>query len=262
MSPVSRLSCWPSKLRRRARRSRMATMLLLLVVMCTLIASLYMIYKPSGLLISYFQYRWPDVLWRISTSSKVVALTIDDGPSQYTHEIMQILSANDATATFFIIGSQIPGHEEVLQSLIRQGNELGNHAMHDESSKGLDDNTLDDQIHSVEDRLHRVYAGVDIQPPPKYFRPGSGFFSERMRQTLSKLGYQLVLGSVYAHDAQIPFWRMNASHILSMARPGSIIIIHDRRPWTAPMLRKVLPELRRRGYRITTVTDLLDGAMT
>jgi peptidoglycan/xylan/chitin deacetylase (PgdA/CDA1 family) len=65
---------------------------------------------------------------------------------------------------------------------------------------------------------------------------------------------------VYPHDPQIGYPSVNARHILSMVRPGSIIICHDRREWTAPMLRKVLPELKRRGYRVTTVSGLLKAA--
>jgi peptidoglycan/xylan/chitin deacetylase (PgdA/CDA1 family) len=235
-------------------------MLILLCIMCLLFTPLYLVYKPPNFLIRYFQYRWPDVLWRVSTSSKIIALTIDDGPSEYTEEIMQVLKANDATATFFIIGSQIEWHEETLQHLIRNGNELGNHAMYDEPSRSLHDATLVDQIQSVEEMLHKAYSAVDADPPPKYFRPGSGFFSGRMRKMLNRLGYRLVLGSIYPHDSQIPVWRINASHILSMLRPGGIIICHDRRAWTVPMLQKSLPEIRRRGYRIVTVTELLREA--
>jgi peptidoglycan/xylan/chitin deacetylase (PgdA/CDA1 family) len=237
-------------------------MLIYLSVMCILITPLYFVYKPPDFLIRHFARRWPDVLWRVSTSSKIIALTIDDGPSEFTDEIMQILKTNDATATFFIIGSQIAGHKETLQQLIRNGNELGNHAMHDEPSRSLDDTTLVDQIQSVEEMLQEAYAAVDTGPPPKYFRPGSGFFSKRMRGMLGRLDYRLVLGSIYPHDPQIPFWRINASHILSMLQPGGIIICHDRRSWTVPMLRKVLPEIRRKGYRIVTITELLREAMT
>ena len=230
------------------------------VMMCILIAPLYLIYKPPSFLVRYFQRQWPDVLWHVSTPSKVIALTIDDGPSEYTNEIMQILNFNGATATFFVIGSQVVGHEETLQGLIRNGNELGNHAIHDEPSRPLSDATLVEHILSVEEMIHKAYTAVNAEPPPKYFRPGSGFFSGRMRKMLSRLGYRLVLGSIYPHDPQIPFWRINASHILSMLQPGGIIICHDRRSWTAPMLRKVLPEIRRRGYRINTITELLKEA--
>ena len=115
--------------RSRARRRSIRMLTLLTVVCSILIAPFWLIYKPPRLLIRYFQHQWPDVLWRVSTSTKVIALTIDDGPSEYTDEIMQILKSNGATATFFIIGSQVAGHEEILQDLIRNGNELGNHGM-------------------------------------------------------------------------------------------------------------------------------------
>lgn len=235
----------------------MVTLLIIGCVLCILIAPFYWIYKPPRLLVRYLEYRWPDVLWRVLTSSKVVALTIDDGPSDYTNKIVDILNANGAKATFFVIGSQVPGREEVLQSLIRGGNELSNHAMHDEPSRSLSNAELEDQIHTMEGLIHKAYAAVDEDPPPKYFRPGSGFFTERMRRVLRRLDYRLVLGSIYPHDPQIPYWRINARHILSMLRPGGIIICHDGRSWTAPMLRNVLPKIRQQGYRITTVTELL-----
>lgn len=167
-------------------------MLLLLGVICILTIPFYMIYKPPSYLVRYLQWRWPDVLWRVSTSSKVVALTIDDGPSDYTNEILQILKSNDATATFFIIGSQVTGRENILQDIVRNGNELGNHAMYDEPSRSLSDATLVDQIRTVEGVIHEAYKTIDAKPPPNYFRPGSGFFSERMRKMLGTLGYRLV----------------------------------------------------------------------
>ncbi|MCJ1351752.1 MAG: hypothetical protein MMC33_001736 [Icmadophila ericetorum] len=235
----------------------MLTLLAVLSVLSLSIVPFYFVYKPPTFLIRYFQHRWPDVLWRVSTSTKIIALTIDDGPSEYTKDIMEVLSANEATATFFIIGGQVQGREETLQALIRNGNELGNHAMRDEPSRSLDDATLSSQIQTVENQLAEAYVAAKAEPPPKYFRPGSGFFSDRMRKMLESLGYKLVLGSIYPHDPQIPFWRVNANHILSMIRPGGIIICHDRRSWTAPMLRKVLPEIRRKGYRVVTVTELL-----
>ena len=238
----------------------MFALILSVSVICAVVAPFYVIYKPPSIVVRYFQYRWPDVLWRVSTNSKVVALTIDDGPSQYTNEILEILKSNNATATFFIIGSQVSGNEEMLQNMIKQGNELGNHAMHDEPSRSLSDDTLASEIKAVERVNHDAYKSADVQPPPRYFRPGSGFFSQRMRNLVTGLGYQMVLGSIYPHDPQIPYWRINARHIISMLRPGSVIICHDRRSWTAPMLRKVLPEIRRKGYQVTTVTNLLKEA--
>lgn len=239
----------------------MTLLLIFAIAACLLIIPFYIVYKPPYTLIRYLQNRWPDVIWHLSTTQKVLALTIDDAPSVHTREIMQILEANNATATFFVIGSQVPGNEDKLVDLVKTGNELANHAMHDEPSRSLTNTELRKQIKIVQGYIANAYETADtIQPSQRYFRPGSGFFSTSMREVISSIGYQIVLGDIYPHDPQIPYWWVNARHVLSMARPGGIIICHDRRSWTVPMLKKVLPELRRRGYRITNLTQALKDA--
>lgn len=251
----------PSKLRRRARRRRMATLLGLVALCVLLVAPFYVIYKPPAFLIRHFAARWPDVLWGAATTEKIVALTIDDAPSSHTGELLSALQDGGARATFFVIGGQAVGREEVLAEVVRGGHELGNHAMHDEPARGLADEELKGQILEVQGMIDGAYeaAGREV-PPGRYFRPGSGFFSDRMRALVAGMGYRLVLGGVYPHDAQIGYAWLNARHVLSMVRPGAIIICHDRRSWTAPMLRKVLPELKRRGYRVVTVSELLEAS--
>lgn len=247
----------PSKFRRRARRRRMTTLLSLLAIIALLVVPFYVIYKPPQALIAYFARRWPDVLWEVSTDKKVVALTIDDAPSQHTEEILEILNSHQATATFFVIGGQVSGREDVLADIVRSGSELGNHAMSDEPSRSLSDEELENQIELVRSKIRTAYKMGEAPMPPQYFRPGSGFFSDRMRKLVAKLGYRLVLGSVYPHDPQIHWSWLNGRHILSMVRPGAIIICHDRRSWTAPMLRKVLRQLKRDGYRVMSLTQML-----
>ncbi|KAJ4156491.1 hypothetical protein NW754_008125 [Fusarium falciforme] len=238
-------------------------MLAALFMVWALATPLYFVYKPPSALIRYFQSRWPDVLWSVKTSKRMIALTIDDAPSEHTQEILDVLRENDVKATFFVIGSQAVGQEAMLQSLIRSGCELGNHAMYDEPSRSLSTTMLTEQIHQVEEMLDASYAAVEgaSSPAPRYFRPGSGFFSTAMRQLVGRLGYRLVLGNIYPHDPQIPYANVNASHILSMLQPGGIIICHDRRSWTVPMLRKVLPEMKRRGYEVVTISELLREEM-
>lgn len=248
---------FPTKFRRRARRNRMATLLSLLALAVLLVVPFYAIYKPPAFLINHFARKWPDVLWQVTTNEKIIGLTIDDAPSQHTPEIIKILKENDAHATFFLIGAQMSGREDEMGDIIKAGSELGNHAMHDEASRSLPQDQLEQEILEVRRKIKNIYEYEDIPMVANYFRPGSGFFSNKMRILIDKLGYRMVLGSVYPHDAQISSWRLNANHILSMARPGAIIICHDRRSWTIPMLRKVLPELRRRGYRILNLTELL-----
>lgn len=271
MFRLSALFRLPSKVKRRARRNRMATLVYLALLLALLLAPFYAIYRPPRLLIRYFQHRWPDVLWEVSLppasgGDKVIALTIDDAPSEYTREVLALLEANGARATLFVIGGQVGGREEVLREAVAAGHELGNHAMHDEAARGLDPEVLEEQIGRVQGLIRQAYAdagagaGAGGAPAHQYFRPGSGLFSTGMRALVDRLGYRMVLGSIYPHDPQLPYWRLNAWHILSMARNGGIIVCHDRRSWTIPMLKKVLPELRRRGYRVVTITELLEAS--
>ena len=246
------------KLRRRARRNRIAAWSILLGSVMSFMLPFYVIYRPPALLIRYLASRHPDVLWEVQTEKKIIGLTIDDAPSEHTSDIASILAENDAHATFFVIGSQIEGRTAVLEDLVTGGHELGNHAMHDEAALSLSDKQLRFEIGRVRGKLKGIYESAGVEMPANYFRPGSGFFNKRMRRLVDFLGYRLVLGSVYPHDPQIDYPKLNAWHILSMARPGAIIICHDRRSWTAPMLRTVLPELRRRGYEVVTITKLLE----
>jgi peptidoglycan/xylan/chitin deacetylase (PgdA/CDA1 family) len=247
----------------------MATLLCLASLCVLVLLPFYIIYKPPAFVIRYFAYHWPDVLWQVSFPAnrggkpdKVVALTIDDAPSEYTREILALLQENDAHATFFIIGGQVSGREEILQEMVRAGHELGNHAMHDEAARALGSKELQQQMLMVQEMIKAAYVaeGTRSGPEHKFFRPGSGFFSDKMRALIKEMDFKLVLGSIYPHDAQISYWGLNAKHILSMLKPGGIIICHDRRSWTLPMLRRVLPEMKKRGYRIVTVTDLLKEA--
>ncbi|RAH69660.1 chitin deacetylase CDA4 [Aspergillus aculeatinus CBS 121060] len=263
----------------------MALLTLLLLLTLLVLLPAYTIYRPPNLLIRYFQHRWPDALFHVplpASAPQTIALTIDDSPSTFTAQILEILRENDARATFFVIGAQIPAPgvgprggngEAMLRELVGEGMELGNHAMSDRPSRDLSDAVLEAEVRGVQGWLERVEDlvfpvgegegegadGVTAKKVKyKWFRPGSGFFSDRMRVLIRRLGLRIALGSVYPHDAQINWPRVNAWHILSMVRSGSVIVCHDRRGWTVPMLKLVVPELKRRGFRVVTLSELVE----
>ncbi|RAK79910.1 chitin deacetylase CDA4 [Aspergillus fijiensis CBS 313.89] len=249
----------------------MALLTLCLLLTLLILLPAYTIYRPPNLLIRYFQHRWPDALFHVplpASAPPTIALTIDDSPSTFTAQILEILRENDARATFFVIGAQIPAPgvgprggngEAMLRELVREGMELGNHAMSDRPSRDLSDAVLEAEVRGVQGWLERVEDLVfPAKAKYKWFRPGSGFFSDRMRVLIRKLGLRIALGSVYPHDAQINWPRVNAWHILSMVRSGSVIVCHDRRGWTVPMLKLVVPELKRRGFRVVTLSELVE----
>ncbi|DBA03180.1 TPA: hypothetical protein N0F65_003900 [Lagenidium giganteum] len=113
--------------------------------------------------IAYLQPRWfmsfvvrnshPSVLWCALTSSRVCALTIDDAPSPATPQLLDILAKHNVKATFFIISGNIPGNEEVLRRIVREGHVLGNHLTEDRAS-------ILDSLHVFEQKLQECDAAL------------------------------------------------------------------------------------------------------
>jgi peptidoglycan/xylan/chitin deacetylase (PgdA/CDA1 family) len=199
--------------------------------------------------------RAPQVLYFVQTDEPVVALSIDDGPdASATPGILAVLAEHDARATFFVISGRVPGNELLLERLVAEGHELGNHMTSDTPSIALGPEEF-------ERRLLEAHAVLSNYAVPGWFRPGSGWFDGPMLATLARHDYRCALGSVYPFDAQLPWSWFAARYILWAAQPGSIIVLHDggnRGGRTARTLSAVLPELARRGLRVTTLSELAE----
>src|SRR6266536_4551297 len=245
----------PRQLHPRAPGNRLLNMIILslLILVVVLVFLAYIIYKPPKVIFAFLQWKNPDVLFQLEVpnSQRVVALTIDDAPSSETAQMLDLLKTYEAKATFFIIGSQVSDHP-LLQRMHDEGHETGNHAWRDEPSIKLPLSELERQIKEVEELL---------PPNPKsakYFRPGSGFFNGKMVDRLKSLGYRVVLGCIYPHDPQIHNPRINAAHVLSMVRPGGIIIMHDRRSYSSKQLELILKGLKDGGWNVVSLGGLLE----
>jgi peptidoglycan/xylan/chitin deacetylase (PgdA/CDA1 family) len=198
---------------------------------------------------------FPGAVYFVKTEKKLVALTIDDGPDpETTLEILEVLKHHHAKATFFLISSHISGNEEIVAQIVSQGHELGNHMTHDEPSIKLSQSDFVAKFNEA-DRILSEFAEV------RWFRPGSGWYDSTMIQYLAndKRGYICVLGSVYPFDATIPSSLFATNFILWNVKPGAIIILHERGKRgkrTVQTLKRILPELNRRGYKVVSLTEL------
>ncbi|MEO0706079.1 MAG: chitin deacetylase family protein [Cyanobacteria bacterium J06649_5] len=198
---------------------------------------------------------------------KVVALTIDDGPSEATAEILSVLDRYGVTATFFNISGNLPGHEPTVHEAIAAGHELGNHLTADEPSIRLSPADFETDLLTAEKAL-LPYLNQGMQnkgaPPSgpsrlRWLRPGMGFYNAQMVATAEKHGYQLVLGSNFPYDTHILSSRFASVFVTRTIQPGDIIVLHDgqgRGPRTVATLERILPALQAKGYTVTTVTAL------
>jgi peptidoglycan-N-acetylglucosamine deacetylase len=181
--------------------------------------------------------------------SPVVALTFDDGPSEYTPDFLEILREKDVHATFFEIGQEMPGREEVMRQILAEGDELGDHTMNHVEYPGYD------QIAGAADRI-RAYTHFK----PCLFRPPGGGANSSVVASAGSLGMRTITWDVDPQDWSSPGTEAIYANVVDHARNGSIILMHDGggpRSETLAALPQVIDTLRARGFGFTTVSELL-----
>jgi len=197
----------------------------------------------------------PDILYRVDTHEKLIALTIDDGPSAFTEEILALLAEHEAHATFFLIGSAARERPELVEKIRRAGHEIGNHMMKDRP-------TVLFGVDRFEQELAQAERILELEGLDKVFRPPSSWIRGPQLQVLERRGYRCILGSVYPHDTKHRNAGLTSWFVLRRVQPGSIVIVHEGGPSRRailPVLRRVLPVLRDRGYRVVSVSELLEA---
>ncbi|MGH7547590.1 MAG: chitin deacetylase family protein, partial [Gemmatimonadales bacterium] len=212
------------------------------------------LWSPPDWLVDNLAAVRPGCLYRARLPAPLIALTIDDGPDPVsTPLILAQLRRHEAHATFFLISSRVAGREQLVRDLVTRGHEVGNHLTRDEPSIKLKPAQFEQALLEA----HRVLAAYGRVT---WMRPGSGWYSRSMIDIIQRHQYRCALGSIYPFDAALPSHRLAASYILRNARPGAVVILHDggaRGLRTARLLRTVLPELRARGYRVVTLSELV-----
>ena len=183
----------------------------------------------------------------------VVALSFDDGPSEYTEAFLDVLRAKHAHGTFFEIGQEMPGREDAMRRILREGDEIGDHTVNHVEFPGY---------FQIAGAAARIRSSTHFEPC--LFRPPGGAVNSSVVDTAGALGMQTILWDVDPTDWANPGSGAVYSRIVSAARPGSIILMHDGggdRSGTLAALPRIIDTLRGRGYRFATVSELLGHRM-
>lgn len=222
------------------------------VVISALVVALWTLFHPTDWAVKRVGEFYPGVLFRVTTSERVVALTIDDAPHpDVTPGILRELRAHGARATFFIIGRHAAAHPDLVQAIRAEGHELANHFYTDRMSARLSDAVLTDEL---------TQTDALIQPleSPRWCRAGSGVLTARMVRLMQAHGYTPVAGTAYPVDLYTNL-RLTVIHFLRNVRPGAVLVLHDGGPKRANNIRAIallLPRIREMGYRIVTLGEL------
>jgi peptidoglycan/xylan/chitin deacetylase (PgdA/CDA1 family) len=183
-----------------------------------------------------------------------VALTFDDGPSIYTRRFVQMLRAQKAVATFFMIGEQVTsGYSGILHEELRDGDALGDHTWShvDLATSG-----------EVSNQLSRTKSAITEESgyTPCLMRPPSGYYNASVIRTARSLGLDTITWEVDPSDYLMPGVAEIEQRVLAQVQRGSIILSHDGggpRLQTLDAYPHIIAALRARGDRFVTVPQLL-----
>jgi peptidoglycan/xylan/chitin deacetylase (PgdA/CDA1 family) len=195
-----------------------------------------------------------------STGTDGVALTFDDGPSEYTMPILDLLRANGVKATFCLIGELVREHPDLVQAIVRDGHTLCNHSwMHDFDLGQRSDEEIRSDLQRTNDEIRKAVPGASI----RYFRHPGGMWTPAAIAIAQELGMTSIHWDTDPLDWDTPEYTVGptmTSHIIDVVKadvqPGSIVLSHDGggdRTSTIEAYRTLLPYLLDRGLRLVAL---------
>lgn len=188
-----------------------------------------------------------------------VALTFDDGPSQYTPQILAILQRYGVQATFFSIGQNIAQFPTYLQQGLAGKNAVENHTFTHPHLTTLPFASICRELSTTQNAVLRETGTC-----PTVFRPPYGEYNADVVSAASQLGLTVVTWDADACDWSIPqpSAEVIASRILNAADNGAILLLHEgggNRANTVAALPAIITGLLARGLTLVTLPQMLAG---
>ena len=183
---------------------------------------------------------------RFKTESKEVWLTIDDGPTEDTAAILDLLDMHQAKATFFLIGERAAQRPDEVKAIAAHGHQIANHTFtHPTQAFWMAvPSSIRKQITRTQDLLKRLTG-----TPPRLFRSPVGFKSLMLQPVLREMDLKLIGWSARGFDGVGTDVDQALRRLQRDIRPGSIILVHQGRPMNVPLLRALLAWLEAEGFR-------------
>jgi len=186
----------------------------------------------------------------IDPNKPMVAITYDDGPSQYTPGILDVLKENNSVATFFVLGLHVHNNDDVLNRMLQEGSQIGNHTYNHKKLTTISDEELYKQLKGTDDLIYMATGYT-----PTVMRPPYGATTEELNKKISK---PIIKWSIDTRDWENRNTEMITNSILENVKDGDIILMHDLYNSTLEASEIVIPELVKRGFQIVTIDELFE----
>lgn len=179
-----------------------------------------------------------------------IALTFDDGPHPiWTEKLLDGLKARGIRATFFVIGQSAEEYPELIQRMVDEGNQVGNHTYSHVQLTACDKKNALEEIRKTQEVIYQA-AGFQA----RYIRPPFGSWNELLQEETS---LEAVLWDVDPYDWKVQNTDAIVKSILKQTEDGSIILLHDVYEASIEAALKAADIFLERGYRFCTVDEIM-----
>ncbi|MFI1470168.1 polysaccharide deacetylase family protein [Streptomyces wuyuanensis] len=188
--------------------------------------------------------------------AKCIALTFDGGPGKDTPALLDLLEKEKVHATFFLLGkNHVLKYPETVRRLAAEGHEVANHTWTHERLDTLDKDAIREELSRTQEAIAELTGRK-----PTLMRPPQGRTDDDVAAVSKELGLSQVLWSTTAKDFSTTDSALIQKRTLDQAGRDGIILLHDIYDGTVPAVPGIITELKKRGYTLVTVTELLHPA--
>ena len=185
----------------------------------------------------------------VYTYENVVALTFDDGPGQSTEKLLDGLKERNVKATFFLVGENIEGNEEIVKRMYDEGHLIGNHTFSHVQLTAVSEGKALEEVNETNEAIKAI-TGVR----PYYIRPPYGMLSSCMAE---EIDMQSVLWTVDPEDWNTSVCGAVVRHVVKNAKNGDIILMHDIFDSSVTAALEIVDRLKEKGYVFVTADQLI-----
>ncbi|MBL3656834.1 polysaccharide deacetylase family protein [Fulvivirga sediminis] len=181
-----------------------------------------------------------------------IAITFDDGPTEYTQEILSLLEKYEAKASFFVIGRKVEEKPEVVKRISDAGHVIGNHSYsHHFFFSLFSKRRIASEIIKTKELIQSITG-----EPVCYFRPPYGVTNPAIAAAVNELAIPVIGWSIRSFDTRTSDAKKVAAKVISMIKPGSVILLHDSLPHAVSILEEILQYSKRKNYKCVTVDEV------
>ena len=186
--------------------------------------------------------------FNIKDTDKVIAITFDDGPCNYTSLLVDILNQNKAHATFFYVTNRIENYKDGVLKAHKSGEEIAYHSYAHKNFKKQEFSEIINEYNESNEIIKSITGSTYSLTRPPY-----GSINDEIKNNLNT---KFILWNKDTNDWKYKDTEVIKKYVLDNVEDGDIILFHELYETSINAIKDLLPILYSKGYRVVTVSQL------